>query len=77
MAHRNSIQEQIFILEKSFQGDAPSVKTEFAERFSGRVPPSSQAIHALNKKFRETSSVHDARKSGRPVSVRSPQNKDY
>lgn len=76
MAYRNSIEERIFILEKSFQGDAPYVQTTFVEKFPGKVPPSRQAIHALKKKFRETGSVHDAKKSGRPVSVRSPQNKE-
>ena len=75
MAYRNSIEERIFILEKSFQGDAPSAKTEFAARFPGRVPPSKQAIHALKKKLRESGSVCDAKKSGRSVSVRSPQNR--
>ena len=73
MAYCNSIEERIFILEKSFQGDAPPVQTEFAERFPGRVPPSRQAIHTLKKKFRETGS---AMKSGRSVSVRSPQNRE-
>ena len=63
-------------MEKSFQGDAPSVWTEFAERFPGRVPPSRQAIYALKKKFRDTGSVHDAKKSGGPVSVRSLQNRE-
>ena len=76
MAYRNSIEERIFILEKSFEGDAPSVQTEFAERFPGRVSPSRHAIHALKKNFWETGSVHDAKKSGRPLSVRSQQNKE-
>ena len=70
MAYRNSIEERIFILEKSFQGDAPSVQTAFAERFPGKVPPSRQAIRALKKFFSETGSVRDTKKNGRPVSVR-------
>ena len=74
MAYCNSIKERIFTLVKSFQGNAPSIQTAFAERFPGKVPPSRQAIHALKKKFRETGSVHDAKKSGQSVSVRSPQN---
>ena len=67
---------RIFILEKSFQGDVPSVQTAFAERFPGKVPPSRQAIHALKIFFRETGSVRDAKKNGRPVSVRSPHNRE-
>ena len=76
MAYRNSIEERIFILEKSFKGDAPSVQTAFGERFPAKVLPSRQTIHALKKKFRETGSVHDAKKSGRPVSIRSQQNRE-
>ena len=51
MAYRNSIEERIFILEKSFQGDAPYIQTTFVEKFPGKVPPSRQTIHALKKNF--------------------------
>ena len=69
MAYHYSIEERIYILEKSFQGDAPSVQTAFSERFPGKALPSRQTIHALGKKFCKTGSVHDAKKSGRSMSV--------
>jgi len=64
-----SIEERVFLVEYIFQeGDryADLVQEQFAEKFPETPVPHHNAVHRLIEKFRETSSVLDVKRSGRP-----------
>jgi hypothetical protein len=46
----------------------------FTEKFPGIQPPTGQAIHNLNTRLEETSSVADLPRNGRPRSARAEEN---
>jgi hypothetical protein len=50
------------------------VNAAFTEKFPCIQPPTRQAIHNLNTRFEDTSSVADLSRSGRPRSARSEEN---
>ena len=65
-----SIEERIFLVECVFRSNGDyteAVKQEFLERFPTTELPHRNTVRTLNRKFRETGSVHDAPRSGRPT----------
>ena len=65
-----STEERIFLVELVFRANdeyTEAVKQEFLERFPTTELPHTNTIHTLISKFRETRSVHDASRSGRPT----------
>ena len=65
-----SIQERIFLVEHVFRANGEytdDVKNEFLERFPTTDLPHRNTVRNLINKFRETGSVHDATRSGRPT----------
>jgi len=64
-----SIEERVFLVEYIVQeGDRYTdlVQEQFAEKFPETPIPHHNAGHRLIEKFRETCSVLDAKRSGRP-----------
>ena len=71
MAWQLTLQQQIFIVEQWLKHDRNPTATAaaFAQEFPNDVPPSRQSMHALAKKFHETGSVTDKKRSGCPKNV--------
>ena len=64
-----STEERIFLIEHVFRANGEytkAVKEKFAKKFPETALPHRNAVRALVNKFRETGSVHDASRSGRP-----------
>jgi transposase len=64
-----SIEERVFLVEYIFREDnryADLVQEQFAEKFPETRVPHRNAVRRLIEKFRETGSVLDAERSGRP-----------
>ena len=65
-----STEERIFLIEHVFRANGEytkAVKEKFAKKFPETALPHRNAVRALVNKFRETGSVHDASRSGRPT----------
>ena len=65
-----SIEERIFLVEHVFRANGEyteAVKQEFLERFPTIELPHRNTVRTLISKFRETGSVHDTSRSGRPA----------
>jgi transposase len=64
-----SIEERVFVVEYAFrEGNRYTdlVQQQFAEKFPETPVPHRNAVRRLTEKFRETGSVLDADRSGRP-----------
>jgi transposase len=64
-----SVEERVFLVEYVFrEGDSYTdlVQEQFAEKFAETPVPHRSVVHRLIGKFRETGSVLDAERSGRP-----------
>jgi transposase len=64
-----SIEERVFLVEYVFREDNrynDLVQEQFAEEFPETPVPHRNAVRRLIEKFRETGSVLDAKRSGRP-----------
>ena len=65
-----STEERIFLIEHVFRANGEytkAVKEKFAKKFPETALPHRNAVRALVNKIRETGSVHDASRSGRPT----------
>lgn len=63
-----TIEQRIFILEQYFATKSyVSVKEAFQIKFVGVPPPEKKSISRLTNRFRETGSVCDRKRSGRPT----------
>ena len=65
-----STEERSFLIEHVFRAKGEyteTVKEKFAERFPATTVPQRNAVRPLINKFRDTGSVHDASRSGRPT----------
>jgi hypothetical protein len=64
-----SIVERVFLVEYVFREGSRHtdlVQEQFAEKFPETPVPRRNAVRRLNEKFRETGSVLDAERCGRP-----------
>ena len=65
-----STEERIFLIKHVFRANGEytkAVKEKFAKKFLETALPHRNAVRALVNKFRETGSVHDASRLGRPT----------
>ena len=78
MARQLTLQQQIFIVEQWLKHDRNPTATAaaFSQEFPNDVPPLRQSMHALAKKFHETGSVTDKKRSGHPKNVNTNENKE-
>ena len=78
MARQLTLQQRIFIVEQWLKHDRNSTATAaaFPQKFPNDVLPSRQSMHALAKKFHETGSVTDKKRSGRPKKANTDENKE-
>lgn len=78
MARQLTLQQRIFTLEHWFKLDKDSAATRvaFAQEYPNVIPPSRQTMHALAKKFHDTGSVIDKKRSGRPKDVNTDENQE-
>jgi transposase len=68
-----SIEERVFLIEYVFRESSrytDLVQDEFVEKFLETPVPHRNAVRRLIEKFRETGSVLDAERSGRPSKLK-------
>ena len=58
---------QIILLHENFE-NAEEVRRQWENHFTTQ-PPNRETIYSLVKKFKETGSIHDQQRSGRPITV--------
>lgn len=72
-----TVEQRILILEEWLkEKDSHKVQNKFKQIFPNAAVPSRQAMYELAKKFHETGTVHDVKKSGRPLSACSIDNQE-
>jgi len=78
MARQLTLQQRIFIVKQWIKHDRNSraVAAAFAKEYPNDAPPSRQSMHVLAKKFHETGSVTDKKRSGRPNNMNTDENKE-
>ena len=78
MARQLTLQQRIFIVEQWLKHDRNPTATAaaFSQEFPNDVPPSRQSMHALAKKFHETGSITNKKRSGRPKNANTDENKE-
>ena len=78
MARQLTLQQRIFIVKQWIKHDKNSraVAAAFAKEYPNDAPPSRQSMHVLAKKFHETGSVTDKKRSGRPNNMNTDENKE-
>ena len=78
MARQLTLQQRIFIVEQWLKHDRNPTATAaaFSQEFPNDVSSSQQSMHALAKKFHETGSETDKKRSGRPENVNTDKNKE-
>lgn len=69
-----TLDQRVSLIKLWYQYESnQSVNEEFQELYPGVAPPSRVGLYKLRKKFETTGSVCDAKRSGRPKSVTTPE----